>query len=113
TRIDGRIIFVRKQGGIAFAKVQQNGKRTQVGFKKADWPTVDEFKAFIAQLHIGTIMHAEGVMAPSSTGEMTLWAQPEVSFIHQQPALPFPDKHVGITSEEMQIRKRYLDVVLN
>lgn len=109
----GRLIFVRKQGGIAFAKLQDGkGDRMQIGFRKADWETPEAFKEFIGQLHIGTIFCAIGTCSPSSTGELTFWASPK-SHVIQQPLLTFPDKFHGIADDAVRIRKRYLDSVLN
>lgn len=110
--ICGRLIFVRKQGGIAFAKIQDDTGRMQVAFRKADWSTVESFKEFVATLHIGTIVRLNGSCGPSSTGELTFWANAKSSVL-QQPVNAWPDKYHGIADEETKIRKRYLDCVLN
>jgi lysyl-tRNA synthetase class 2 len=108
----GRLIFVRKQGGIAFAKLQDMTGRMQIGFMKADWPDAESFKAFVNRLHIGTIVRLHGSCGLSSTQELTFWAQPN-SEILMQPLTTFPDKFHGLVSEDAKIRKRYLDCVLN
>lgn len=110
--ICGRLIFVRKQGGIAFAKIQDDTGRLQVAFRKADWPTVETFKEFVATLHIGTIVRLNGNCGPSSTGELTFWAN-ATSEVLQQSLNAWPDKYHGIADDETKIRKRYLDCVLN
>ena len=111
--LHGRIIFIRKQGGISFARLQMNeGARQQIAFSKAEWPSVEDYKHFISQLKIGTILRLEGKFAPSSTGEMTFWANDD-SEILAQPQLPFPDKFKGLSDENALLRKRYLDCILD
>lgn len=108
----GRMIFIRKQGGIAFGRIQDENDRLQVGFRKADWPSVEAFNDFVKKIRIGTIMCIRGDVGLSKTEELTLWAKPE-SEILQTPQLEWPDKFHGISDENVRLRKRYLDTTLN
>lgn len=108
----GRMIFIRKQGGIAFGRIQDEGERLQVAFRKADWPSVEAFNDFVKKIRIGTIMCIRGDVGRSKTEELTLWANAE-SEILQTPQLEWPDKFHGIADENARLRKRYLDSTLN
>ncbi len=114
----GRIMSLRGQGGIMFADIFDgstslttggNG-RTQIVFQKAE---MDEtaFTLFSDSVDIGDFVEATGVAFKTKRGERSLkvanWK------MLAKALLPIPDEWYGLKDEELVLRQRYLDILLN
>ncbi len=108
--VAGRMMSLRGQGGIAFADVFDGTGRTQIVLQKAD---IDEnaFDLFVNTADVGDFVEATGAAFKTKRGERSLkvrsWKMLAKSL------LPMPTEHFGLKDEELILRQRYLDILLN
>ena len=108
--IAGRIMSQRGQGGIMFIDIFDGTERTQLVFQKAD---IDEsvFTLFADTVDIGDFVEASGTAFKTKRGERSLkvsnWK------MLSKALLPIPDEWYGLKNEELVLRQRYLDILLN
>ncbi len=107
--IAGRLMSKRGQGGIMFADIF-DGEKTQLVFQKAD---MDEsmFTLFADAVDTGDFLEATGSASKTKRGERSLkvthWK------MLAKALLPIPTEYFGIKDEELILRQRYLDILLN
>lgn len=108
--IAGRIMSMRGQGGIAFADIVDGSERTQLVLQKAD---MDEkvFDLFANSVDVGDFVEATGIAFRTKRGERSLKVQNWKMLAKS--LLPIPAEHFGIKDEELILRQRYLDILLN
>lgn len=106
----GRIRFLRIQGAIAFAQIEDATGRIQVFFKK-DLLTEDNYSLFVKNIEIGDFIQAKGILFLTKAGEKTLevheWK------ILAKAILPLPEKWKGLKNIEERYRHRCLDLLMN
>ncbi len=115
--IAGRIMSLRGQGGINFADIFDGStslttggtERTQVVLQKAD---MDEalFDLF-ANADIGDFIETTGVAFKTKRGQQSLKVSKWKML--SKALLPIPTEHFGLKNEELVLRQRYLDILLN
>ncbi len=116
--LGGRIMSLRGQGGIVFADLFDGSGplttggtgRMQMVLQRAD---MDEaaFDLFAATVDMGDFVEASGTMFKTKRGERSLKVQKWRML--SKSLLPIPTEHFGIKDEELILRQRYLDILLN
>lgn len=108
--VTGRIMMKRVIGKLAFCRILDESGAMQVVFRQDDLGA-ESFKRFTKKIDMGDFISATGVRAQTKTGEeslmLTSWE------LLTKSLLPLPDKFHGIQDEELRLRKRYLDLLLN
>ncbi len=106
----GRIRSFRDMGKLIFCHVEDGTARIQVLFK-ADNVGADEFKFLLKNFDSGDFIEATGTLFKTKTEEKTLQA---TSYKLLAKSLrPLPSEHYGLEDEEIKLRKRYLDILMN
>ncbi len=117
----GRIRSFRDMGKIIFVHIEDGSGKIQVLFK-ADDLGADNFKFALKNLDSGDFLEVTGTLFKTKTGEITLAVgkgldpslQGTSSFkILAKSLRPLPSEHFGLADEEIRLRKRYLDILLN
>jgi lysyl-tRNA synthetase, class II len=110
----GRIRGWRDMGKIAFAHIEDGTGKIQVLFKEEGLNSKNgsEYYSFlIKHLDIGDFVEVSGTLFKTKTGEKTLQASSYK--LLAKSLLPLPSEHFGLQDEEIKLRKRYLDLLLN
>jgi lysyl-tRNA synthetase class 2 len=106
----GRIRSFRDMGKLIFCHVEDGTARIQVLFK-ADNVGADEFKFLLKNFDSGDFIEVTGTLFKTKTEEKTLQA---TSYKLLAKSLrPLPSEHYGLEDEEIKLRKRYLDILMN
>ena len=108
--LGGRVMSLRGQGGIIFADLFDGTGRMQMVLQQAE---MDEklFNLFTATVDIGDFVEASGTLFKTKRGERSL--KVEKWRMLAKSLLPIPTEHFGIKDEELILRQRYLDILLN
>lgn len=108
--LGGRVMSLRGQGGIMFADLFDGTGRVQVVFQKAD---IDGkvFDLFANAVDTGDFVEVSGTMFKTKRGERSL--KVEKWRMLAKSLLPMPTEHFGLKDEELILRQRYLDILLN
>ena len=106
--VAGRLLALRDQGKIIFADLEDGGGRMQVVLK--DEVTAN-FDLWQETLDIGDFVGVTGVVFATKRGEKSVEVR-EVQMLSKS-LLPLPDKWAGIEDEEIRLRQRYLDLIIN
>jgi lysyl-tRNA synthetase class 2 len=108
--IAGRVLSIRGQGGIIFATLFDGTGRLQLVLQKEDAQS-DLFDLFGATVDQGDFIEATGEAYTTKRGEKSLkattWRMLTKSLV------PLPSEWFGIKDEELRLRERYLDILLN
>lgn len=106
--VAGRIRSLRAQGKITFAHIEDPSGRLQFLFKAETLG--DSFK-LLENFDLGDFIEATGTMFLTKTGEKTLAVD---SFTMLSKSLrPLPSDHYGLVDQEIRLRQRYLDLLMN
>jgi lysyl-tRNA synthetase, class II len=106
----GRIRSLRIMGKLCFIHIEDGLARIQV-LLKADNLGDEQFKFFVDNFDIGDFVECAGSLFVTKTGEKTLEAK---SYKMLAKSLrPLPSDYYGLENEEIRLRKRYLDILLN
>src|SRR3989344_1833588 len=105
----GRVMSLRKQGGLAFFDLDDGSGRLQALLKKDDAGEVS-FNLFTDTVDIGDFLECTGSLFTTKRGEKTL-AIKEWNMIVKS-LRPLPDKWHGLKDIDERFRKRYLDILL-
>src|SRR3989344_5330339 len=108
--LGGRVMSLRGQGGIMFADLFDGTGRIQLVFQKADMDG-KMFDLFANAVDIGDFVEASGTMFKTKRGERSL--KVEKWRMLAKSLLPMPTEHFGLKDEELILRQRYLDILLN
>ncbi len=107
--VAGRIMTKRGKGKAGFMHIQDLEGKIQLYIRK-DRLSEQEFSIY-ELADIGDIIGVKGVLFKTKTGELTVKAD---EYKHLSKALkPLPEKYHGITDDEIKLRKRYLDIIMN
>jgi lysyl-tRNA synthetase class 2 len=111
-KVAGRIIQHRVMGNLIFMRLRDASGDLQIAVSKKA-VDINSFK--LAKLvDLGDIVIANGPLAVTKTGEITVWATGDKSFelATKSLALP-PGKFHGLQDPETRYRKRYVDMYAN
>lgn len=106
----GRMMSLRRHGGLVFCHIRDNSGQFQVLFKR-DRLGEKSYKFFLDNFDVGDFIEVKGVLFKTKRKEKTL----EVSDykILSKSLLPLPEKWHGLKDVEERCRKRYLDLIFN
>jgi lysyl-tRNA synthetase class 2 len=106
-RVCGRLVSIRRHGSAAFAHIKDGGASIQIYAKK---DVLEDYRLFL-QLDVGDIIGVEGETFTTRTGEPTVLVK---EFVLLAKALrPLPEKWHGLKDQEVRLRQRYLDIMVN
>lgn len=106
----GRIMAIRGQGAILFARIDDPTGSIQIMLKKDEMP-LDVFASFQSLVDIGDIIEITGALTTTQRGQQSI--APSAWRMLTKSLLPLPEKHQGIQDEELRFRKRYLDFLMD
>lgn len=106
----GRLRGFRDMGKLIFAHIEDGTARIQVLFK-SDNLGEDVFKFLLSHIDTGDFIQVTGTLFLTKTQEKTLSAKSYK--LLAKSLLPLPSEHYGLQDEEIRLRKRYLDILLN
>jgi len=104
-KVAGRLMLNRG----AFMVIQDPSGRLQLYVNRKTLSA--EQLALAAQLDLGDIVAAEGVLARSGKGD--LYVDMQNLRLLTKALRPLPDKHHGLTDTEQRYRQRYLDLIVS
>ncbi|MEK9130859.1 MAG: lysine--tRNA ligase [Patescibacteria group bacterium] len=106
----GRILAIRKHGGMTFLVVGDESGQLQVALKKDDLGEA-VYQSFHDAYDRGDFIEVSGTAYLTKTEEPTVMAQ---SFrLLTKSLLPLPEKWHGLSDTEIRYRQRYLDLASN
>ncbi len=108
--IAGRIMTKREMGKLTFAHIEDESGRMQVVLKKDDLGE-ESYKIFVKKIDAGDIVEIKGTRFITQKGEESLLVRSYTMLA--KALLPLPDKFYGLQDEELKMRKRYLDFIVN
>jgi lysyl-tRNA synthetase class 2 len=108
--VGGRIMSIRGQGGIMFVTLFDGTAKLQVVFQKSE---MDEalFDLFASAADVGDFIEVMGVAFKTKRGEHSI--QATTWRMLAKSLLAMPTEHFGIKDEELKLRERYLDILLD
>lgn len=117
--LSGRIMSRRGQGGIMFADLFDGTAQLQIVLQRDDMPAKgattsggdDLFSLFADTVDVGDFIDVSGVLFTTQRGQPSLKVQKWRMLAKS--LLPIPDSWFGLKDEELKLRQRYLDVLLD
>jgi lysyl-tRNA synthetase class 2 len=106
----GRLMALRGQGGIMFGDVFDGTGRAQVVLQESEMDKAS-FDLFASSVDVGDFIEVSGIAFTTKRGEPSL--QIKDWNMLSKSLLPIPDMHFGLKDEELKLRLRYLDILLN
>lgn len=106
--VAGRVRGLRDQGGLIFIDVEDESGRIQAVLKKA---TLKNFKLLKDTLDIGDFISVGGPLFKTQKGEISVDVREATVLVKS--LQPLPSEHFGLEDEEIRLRKRYLDLLMN
>lgn len=103
----GRILTIRKHGGMTFVVLEDGFGKLQLALKRDDMGE-QAYQHFHDHFDRGDFLQAQGVAYLTKTEEPTVLAS-SVRMLSKS-LLPLPEKWHGLTDVEVRYRKRYLDL---
>ena len=108
----GRVVLHRDIGKLVFITLRDDTGDIQLAVSKKNIPAAPFKLAKITDL--GDIVVAQGPLAKTKTGEITIWATGDEGYTLATKSLaPPPGKHSGLKDAELRYRKRYVDLYTN
>jgi lysyl-tRNA synthetase class 2 len=108
--IVGRVMARRGQGGIMFADLFDGSQKVQAVFQADSMPE-KVYALFADTTDIGDFLQVTGVPYTTKRGEQSIQANDWKMLA--KATLPLPSEHFGIKDEELKLRERYLDMLLD
>jgi lysyl-tRNA synthetase class 2 len=110
----GRIRSWRDMGKITFCHIEDGTGKVQALFKAGDLEKNNDnnnYDFFAKNFDIGDFIQVTGTLFKTKTEEKTLQA---TSYkLLAKSLLPLPSEHYGLADDELKLRQRYLDILLN
>jgi lysyl-tRNA synthetase class 2 len=107
----GRIRTIRNIGKLAFVNLEDGTARIQVLLKSDAFVDKTKYDFFVDNFDIGDFAEFTGTLFITKSGEQTVEA---ISYaMLAKSLLPLPSEHYGLEDQELRLRKRYLDMLLN
>lgn len=104
----GRVMLIRSIGKICFIKLQDFSNTMQIVLKEE---TLKEYSFILDNLDIGDLIGVQGYIFETQTKEKSLHV--ENLTLLTKCLHPLPEKWHGITDDEIKLRQRYLDLLVN
>ncbi|MFZ5354167.1 MAG: lysine--tRNA ligase [Bacillota bacterium] len=105
----GRLMLVRRMGGVVFATINDQEGQIQLYFSKT---TLDEQSfEMLKLLDIGDIIGVNGIVFRTKTGEITIKVVQYTLLCKS--VRPLPEKYHGIQDADLRLRHRSLDMIMN
>ena len=105
-RVAGRLMLIRRHGGLVFADLKDQTGTVQLLFSRSDG-VLDG----VTDLDRGDWIGVAGSGARTRKGELSIrvrqWR------LLTKSLRPLPDKHKGLTDVDTRLRERYLDLIVN
>lgn len=108
--LGGRIMARRGQGGIAFVDLYDGTARLQLVLQKDDMDAAS-FELFAQAADTGDFVEAAGTVFKTKRGEPSLKVQ--TWRMLAKSLLAIPDEWFGLKDQELVLRQRYLDILMN
>jgi lysyl-tRNA synthetase, class II len=108
-RVAGRMMARRVMGKNTFAKLQDRSGQIQL-FVQRDVLGQEAYSAF-KRWDVGDIVAASGTLIKTKTGELSV-AVDELRLLTKS-LRPMPEKWHGISDQELKLRRRYVDLLVN
>ncbi|MBI2436131.1 MAG: lysine--tRNA ligase [Candidatus Magasanikbacteria bacterium] len=108
--VAGRIMTKREMGKLTFCHLQDESGKMQIVFQQ-DKLSTDNYKLFTKKIDSGDIISIFGERFVTHKGEQSILVSAWT--LLTKSLLPLPDKFHGIQNEELRLRKRYLDLLLD
>ena len=105
--IHGRVVLIRKGGGITFMILRDDTADIQLIFTKKDYADY----ANLNKIDIGDIIEVLGIRMQSKTDEVSVMVK-ELLLLTKA-IRPLPEKWAGLTDTDTRYRQRYLDLIAN
>src|SRR3989339_198934 len=110
TIVAGRVMGSRGQGALIFADLYDGTGKIQIVIKAPESP--DEARVFFEQyVDTGDFIEVTGVLFATKTGQKSVMVE-HVAMLSKS-LRPLPDKYHGIQDEELRMRLRYLDMLVD
>lgn len=109
-KIAGRLLTIRDMGKIAFSSLYDGKGKIQITLQESETPP-DVFEFFKKYLDAGDIYGVEGLVFRTQRGELSVLVKK--AELLSKSILPLPEKFHGIQDDEVRLRKRYLDIIMN
>lgn len=106
--VAGRIRSLRDQGKIAFAHIEDGSGKLQIFFKQE---ILGDKKDLLSLFDLGDFIEAKGTLFRTKTEEKTLEVH-EFKMLSKS-LRPLPSEFYGLENQEIRLRQRYLDLVMN
>ncbi|OED34331.1 lysine--tRNA ligase [PVC group bacterium (ex Bugula neritina AB1)] len=107
--LTGRMVLLRGHGKTLFADIKDETGKVQTYFHKDILGS--ENMDFVKKLDVGDIIGVKGKAFLTRTGEPTILIE---SFeILSKSLMPLPEKFHGLKNQELRVRQRYLDLIVN
>ena len=107
--VAGRMMAKRVMGKVSFIKIQDRSGQLQL-FIERDRVTVEVYQAF-KSWDVGDIVAAVGPLFKTKTGELSV--RTDSLRLLVKSLRPMPEKWHGIADQEMKLRQRYVDLIVN
>jgi lysyl-tRNA synthetase class 2 len=107
--VAGRIMAIRGHGGIQFFDLRDESGKIQLVIKRDQLSAINN--QLLTLLDIGDFVDAQGKVAKTEAGEISVWV--ENLHLLTKSIRPLPEKWRGIADQELIFRKRYLDLIVN
>ena len=111
--IAGRIMLLRPMGNLMFGQLHDESGEMQFMISRRELPDdhTPGYKALAKLLDIGDFIAVAGYRVQTRTGERSVAAR-KLTMLAKS-LRPLPDKHSGLSNEEVLLRQRYLDILLH
>ncbi len=107
--VAGRMMAKRVMGKVSFANIQDRSGQIQL-FIERDSVSSDRYRDFKAW-DLGDIVGASGVLFKTKTGELSV--RVDALRLLVKSLRPMPEKWHGMTDQELRLRQRYVDLIVN
>ena len=108
-RVAGRVMVLRKFGGLIFADLMDHSGRGQISFEEESLGK-DGFEVAADLVDGGDFIGVAGEMWTTRKGERTVRVT-ELAFLSKS-LRPLPEKWAGLKDPELRVRQRYLDLLV-
>jgi lysyl-tRNA synthetase class 2 len=107
--VAGRLMLIRRQGGLIFATLRDRTGPLQLFVSRAD--AGDDLFDQFSELDLGDLIGARGVVMTTKRGELSVKVRDFTLLV--KPLRPLPDKWHGLADVDTRFRQRYVDLVVN
>lgn len=107
--VAGRIINIRKMGGIYFVDLLDQKGKIQILIKKDN--IEERYLKLIENIDVADIVGINGTVTKTTRGEISIGTE-EITVLAKS-LRSLPEKFHGLKDTELRYRKRYLDFIMN